>query len=49
MVSEVANLIAEKEGGGRGVGETPAKRVRVDDAAGVVVRLDTTTRVQLQC
>ena len=33
-VSEVADLIAEKEGGGRGEGETPAKRVRVGRRCG---------------
>jgi hypothetical protein len=33
-VGEVADLIAEKEGGGRGVGKTPAKRVRVGRRCG---------------
>jgi hypothetical protein len=30
IVSEVSNLIAEKEGGSRKEGETPAKRVRAE-------------------
>jgi hypothetical protein len=33
-VGEVADLIAEKEGGGRSKGETPAKRVRVGRRCG---------------
>ena len=33
-VGEVADLIAEKEGGGRSEGETPAKRVRVGRRCG---------------
>jgi hypothetical protein len=33
-VSEVSNLIAEKEGGSREEGETPAKRVRAERRCG---------------
>jgi hypothetical protein len=33
-VSEVSNLIAEKEGGSRKEGETPAKRVRAERRCG---------------
>jgi hypothetical protein len=34
IVSEVSNLIAEKEGSSRKEGETPAKRVRVERRCG---------------
>jgi hypothetical protein len=33
-VGEIADLVAEKEGGGRGSGETPAKRVRAERHCG---------------